>query len=197
MTFPSIELSLPAWVEEVVDDTTKRFATAEQRMRLAIALAQRSSEEGGGPFGAAVFEIETGRLVAPGVNLVVPAHCSAAHAEVVALSIAQKVLGSFDLGADPLPAHQLVTSTEPCAQCFGATLWSGVRRLVCGARGEDATQIGFDEGPKPDNWVQELKQRGIAVHRDLLRPQAAQVLKDYAQRGLPIYNSRQGANPGC
>jgi hypothetical protein len=31
---------------------------------------------------------------------------------------------------------------------FGAVPWSGVRRLACGARDEDASDIGFDEGPK-------------------------------------------------
>ncbi len=196
MAFPSIELNLPSWVEDVVGDAARSFATAEQRMTLAIALAQRSCDEGGGPFGAAVFESESGRLVAPGVNLVVPASCSAAHAEVVALSIAQKVLGNFDLGAAPLPAHELVTSTEPCAQCFGAILWSGVRRLVCGARGEDASEIGFDEGPKPANWVAELERRDISVCRDLMRQHAAEVLRDYSRRGLPIYNSRQGGQTG-
>ncbi len=192
MAFPSIELKLPPWVDDVIGEATRPFTSAEQRMELVIELARRSCEEGGGPFGAAVFEIESGRLVAPGVNLVVLASCSSAHAEVVALSIAQKALASFDLGAKPLPAHELVTSTEPCAQCFGATLWSGVRRLVCGARGEDAQAIGFDEGPKPRNWVEELEHRGISVQRDLLRQPAAEVLREYARRGLPIYNGRQG-----
>jgi len=33
--------------------------------------------------------------------------------------------------------------------CFGAVPWSGVRHLVCGVRGEDAAEVGFNEEPKP------------------------------------------------
>ena len=64
----------------------------------------------------------------------------------------QKVAGFAHLGRPDQPARELVASTEPCAQCFGATPWSGVRRLVCGARGsEDARAIGFERGTEPDH----------------------------------------------
>ena len=192
MPYPAVHLQLPVWVHEVVGDPPPPRRSDEERMKVAIALAQRSAQEGGGPFGAAVFEIDSGRLVAPGANLVVPASCSAAHAEVVALSVAQRTHASFDLSAGTLPRHELVTSTEPCAQCFGAILWSGVRRLVCGARGEDAEAIGFDEGPKPANWVEELEKRGVEVIQDVLRPEADAVLREYAREGHPIYNPGGG-----
>jgi tRNA(Arg) A34 adenosine deaminase TadA len=70
---------------------------------------------------------------------------------MVAIMIAQKILGNFDLGDASVPAYELVTSTEPCAMCLGATPWSGVRGLVCGARDEDASAVGFDEGSKPQS----------------------------------------------
>ena len=47
---------------------------------------------------------------------------------------------------EDLLADEMVASTQPCAMCLGATPWSGIRRLVCGARDEDAEEIGFDEG---------------------------------------------------
>jgi len=75
--------------------------------------------------------------------------------------------------------------------CFGAVPWSGVTRLVCGARDEDARSIGFDEGPKLANWVEALEQRGITVVRDVLREQAANVLREYADTGGTIYNPGQ------
>ena len=76
--------------------------------------------------------------------------------------------------------------------CLGAVCWSGVRQIVCGARGEDAGRIGFDEGPKPADWVSELERRGIAVTRDVMRERAAQVLRSYRDCGGPIYNARAG-----
>ncbi len=158
------------------------------RMELAVELARRNVEHAtGGPFGAAVFERESGRLLAAGVNLVVLAGISAAHAELIALTLAQLRVGSFDLGAPGLPVHELVTSVEPCAMCLGALPWSGVRRVVCGAAGEDAERAGFDEGAKPDAWPAELERRGIEVVRGVLRREAAKVLQEYAERGGQIY----------
>ena len=76
--------------------------------------------------------------------------------------------------------------------CLGATPWSGVRHLVCAARDEEARAAGFDEGAKPALWVSALEMRGITVERDVLREEAAGVLREYAERGGEIYNSRQG-----
>lgn len=155
-------------------------------MAFAIRLASRNiDEKTGGPFGAAIFEIESGKLIAPGVNIVVPGKCSLAHAEAVAFMVAQQVVGTFDLGAKGLPAMELVTSAQPCIQCFGNTWWSGVARIVIGARGEDVERLtGFDEGPLPPNWVQLLEQRSdplspVEVIRDLMAQEACAVLERY------------------
>lgn len=162
-------------------------------MRLVIELARRNVAEGtGGPFGAAVFDLDSHKLIAPGINLVVASGYSWAHAEMVAYTIAQQVLGNHDLGSKGMPRCELVTSVEPCAMCFGATPWSGVRQLICGARDDDARAIGFDEGPKVDDWAAALESRGIKVVADNLREEASQVLKDYAAQGGPIYNARGG-----
>jgi tRNA(Arg) A34 adenosine deaminase TadA len=150
----------------------------------------------GGPFGAAIFERETGRLLAPGVNLVVGSGCSVFHAEMVAVMVAQKVLETFDLGSEGLPPYELVASTEPCAMCLGATPWSGVRHLVCGARDEDARAVGFDEGAKMAEWVGSLEDRGISVELGVLRDEAVAVLREYAALGGEIYNSRRSEDGG-
>ena len=163
-------------------------------MLFAIELASINVARGtGGPFGAAVFERPTWRLVAVGVNLVESTRCSHAHAEMVALANAQQAVGRFDLGAAGHPTHELVTSCEPCAMCYGAIPWTGVRSVLCGARASDAEAIGFDEGAKPKNWVAELKQRRITVVRDVCRKEAAAVLQEYKKGGGAIYGSRKGS----
>ena len=110
---------------------------------------------------------------------------------MVAIAIAQQAAQNHDLTAYGSHNYELVTSCEPCSMCFGATPWSGVKRLVCGAREEDALEIGFDEGPKPLEWVRTLEARGIAVVRDVLRDASRAVLQDYAAHGGEIYNARR------
>jgi tRNA(Arg) A34 adenosine deaminase TadA len=186
MSESAVHIDLPEWVTAMAPEGAC-FPDAEARMRLAIALADANVAHGGGPFGAAVFERASGRLLAPGVNRVLAANASIAHAEVMALSVAQQRLGRFDLG-DGGGDYELVTSAEPCVQCFGALFWAGVAGLVCGARSADAEAAGFDEGPKPVNWVELLGARGVQVTADVLRAEAAQVIRDYAAAGGPIYN---------
>jgi tRNA(Arg) A34 adenosine deaminase TadA len=181
---------LPNWLGAMLAeiDTQTVFATDSERMSFVIKLARRNVEEGtGGPFGAAVFDSATGRLIAAGVNLVDSANCSVAHAEMVAIMLAQRAAGSHDLSQGGA-RRELFSSTEPCAMCLGAIPWSGVKRLVCAARDEDARAVGFDEGHKPTDWPAGLEERGIRVKQDLMREDATQVLKDYIKRGGPIYN---------
>ncbi|MEW5785116.1 MAG: nucleoside deaminase [Bacillota bacterium] len=184
------QISLPDWVEDLLGRGPKVFPAAEDRVRLVMRLAQENIERRtGGPFGAGIFDA-SGRLIAPGINIVTPTNCSVLHAEMVAIALAHKRLGRYDLGDGGKFYYELVTSTEPCAMCFGAIPWSGVARLVCGARGEDAQRIGFDEGPKLPHWWKALEERGIQVTRDLLREDGVSILKRYIKLGGPIYYPR-------
>jgi tRNA(Arg) A34 adenosine deaminase TadA len=187
-TWPESVIRLPDWVAACVAEAEPVAATDEARMGLAIRLSRLNVEhETGGPFAALVFERGTGRVIAPGVNLVEACANSTAHAELVALALAQRVLGTHALRGAGGGAYTLVTSTEPCAMCLGAVPWSGVTRLVCGARDADARAIGMDEGHKPADWIAGLEQRGIAVRRDVRRAEAAAVLQLYRERGGALY----------
>lgn len=184
-------LELPEWLTALGPDIDKTYPTTENRMALVIRLADLNIRHGtGGPFGAGIFNMTTGQLIAPGVNVVLSAGCSILHAEMVAITLAQQRLGTYDLAADPNNSYELVSSTEPCAMCYGAVPWSGVRRLVCGARDEDARALGFDEGPKLADWVAPLERRGIEVVRDVKREASVEVLERYLKNGGIIYNSR-------
>ncbi len=192
----SIHLDLPKWIEPLWQESATVYPTEEDRMRFAIRLAELNVEQKtGGPFGAAIFDRQTGRLISIGVNLVVEERCSVAHAEMVAIMLAQKRLSTYDLAAQGQPSCELVTSTEPCAMCLGAIPWSGLRRLVCGARREDAMAIGFDEGYRAPDWVAELEKRGIAVSLDVCRQDAATVLRRYKETGAALYNSERVTVP--
>jgi tRNA(Arg) A34 adenosine deaminase TadA len=179
---------LPAWVQPFLDSWLLPLANVSQRMQLAVALSEENvRQQTGGPFGAVVVNEATSELVSVGMNLVTSAGLSVAHAEIIALTLAQSALGEWNL------AHagslQLVTTCEPCAMCFGAVPWSGVKSMICGARKKDAEAAGFDEGDKPDQWVRSLQRRGIVVQCGVLRSEAAAVLAHYRDSGGAIYNA--------
>lgn len=187
-----IEIQLPEWIDRFLTGYPGYISSIQERMSFVIEAAQRNISKGtGGPFAAAVFETESGKLISLGVNLVTSQGLSILHAEMVAFALAQKKIGSYDLGRHDLAAHELVTSIEPCAMCFGAIPWSGVRRVIAGARDSDARSIGFDEGPKMKDWRIELEKRGIVTICDISREAATQVLLNYSLQGGKIYNSRE------
>ena len=183
-----VSVALPAWVPDVVASGGTPQGT-HARMALAVRLAGENVERepGGGPFGAAVFRIDTGELVSVGVNSVLRLNNSLLHAEVMALLLAHRALGVHAFNAPGAPALELVSSCEPCAMCFGATMWSGVKRLVCGATREDAEALGFDEGPVTEESYRHLQRRGVEVVRGVLRSEARAVLLRYQELGRLIY----------
>jgi tRNA(Arg) A34 adenosine deaminase TadA len=190
-----ITLSMPDWTAAQQSRLASRLPGLEDRMGAVIRFAQLNVDhDTGGPFAAGVFERDSGRVVAIGVNRVVAHSCSSAHAEVIALSLAQKLLGTWDLGGPGLPAHQLVVNWRPCAMCYGATLWSGVRSLVIAGSGPELERItGFDEGPIHPDWRNELRRRGIDLVEDVCRNAAMDVYQQFATRGRLVYNPRQGS----
>lgn len=190
MKLKSYTVELPPWMQDILSEPDIICPTVDERMALAITLAANNIRNNGGPFGAAVFERYSGRLIAAGVNLVLQTNCSVVHAEIVAIMLAQQQVASFDLGAEGLPEYELVATAEPCAMCLGAIPWSGIRSLVCGAREEDAREIGFDEGDKPDEWLHKLQARSISVTRNIMREEARAVLQRYVDEGGIIYNGR-------
>lgn len=186
-----VRLTLPDWVQEAVG-AGREYASDEDKVALAIELSRRNIEaRTGGPFGAVVFGPDD-RIAAAGVNVVLPQHASVAHAETMAYLLAQQALGrarlnEHDDGRRAGP-YALATSAQPCCQCFGATVWAGIDRLLIGARSEDVEALTeFDEGPLPADWVGELGKRGIAVVRDLHRDAARAVLAAYGAQGGKHY----------
>jgi tRNA(Arg) A34 adenosine deaminase TadA len=190
-----IGLTLPDWALAALNDLPPNLPTLEERMAAVIEFARQNFlHDTGGPFAAGVFERDSGKLVVIGVNRVVPSNCSSAHAEVMALSLAQHLLRTYDLGGPSMPAHQLVVNWRPCAMCYGAVLWSGIRSLVIAGSGPELEQItGFDEGPIHPQWRQELQNRGIEFIENVLREEALAVYREFAAAGRLVYNARLGS----
>ncbi|MDQ3039463.1 MAG: nucleoside deaminase [Pseudomonadota bacterium] len=186
MLYAQIHLTLPAWVHDAVD-SSRPYASDADKVGLAIELSKHNVDaRSGGPFGAAVFGADD-RIIAVGVNRVLPHACSVAHAEMMAYMLAQGRTQRARLNRDDddnvVGPITLSTSSQPCCQCYGATVWAGIDRLLIGARAEDVMALTeFDEGPLPADWIGELNTRGIEVVRDIQRDAACAVLRTYGEQ---------------
>jgi tRNA(Arg) A34 adenosine deaminase TadA len=105
----------------------------------AIRLAEENARSGrGGPFGAVI--VKDGEVIARGTNLVTSAHDPTAHAEVVAIREACRVLESHQLAG-----CEVYASCEPCPMCLAAIYWARPARLIFAATRADAAAAGFDD----------------------------------------------------
>jgi guanine deaminase len=108
-------------------------------MKRAISLALDNVRSGsGGPFAALI--VKEDRIIAEGANRVTLTNDPTAHAEVVAIRGACRVLADFQLsGCD------LYTTCEPCPMCLGAIYWARPARIFYAATAADAADAGFDD----------------------------------------------------
>ena len=190
----NFNLNLPEWAVAENAKLPTHVHSLEERMSIVNRFAQLNVEHNtGGPFAAGIFEVESGKLVVIGVNRVVPSNCSSAHAEVMTISLAQHLLGTFDLGGPGMPAHQMVVNWRPCAMCYGAVVWSGLRSLAIAGSGPELEEItGFDEGPIHPDWQVELEKRGIEVIDNINTEEALIAFHAFADSGRHVYNGRSG-----
>lgn len=108
-------------------------------MMKAIELSIENVRAGeGGPFAALV--VKDGQVIAQGTNRVTSTNDPTAHAEIVAIREACRVLGHFQLAG-----CEIYTTCEPCPMCLGAIYWARPARVYFACTGEDAARLGFDD----------------------------------------------------
>jgi tRNA(adenine34) deaminase len=96
-------------------------------MREALACAREAEAAGEVPVGAVIVDA-MGAVVARAANAPIARHDPTAHAEMLALRAAGRVLGNYRL-----PGCVLYVTLEPCAMCVGALVHARVARIVYGA----------------------------------------------------------------
>ena len=100
---------------------------AEVYMRAALAEAEAAFAMGEVPIGAVVVDDRTGEIVARGHNMREAWKDATAHAEIIAVRAACRVLDRWRLSD-----CSLYVTVEPCPMCAGALLMSRVDRLFYG-----------------------------------------------------------------
>lgn len=145
--------------------------------------ALKNIEKGFGPFYAAIYD-KDGNFISGASNSVVSDNCSNSHAEINAIKLAEKKLGTYDLSPFNLSIY---ITAEPCVMCMGAIMWSGIKNVFYGVSTKDVEEItGFDEGYKPD-WIKEFEKRGISVKGEIEIELGREVLKEYVKSKREIY----------
>ena len=104
------------------------MSSDKENMRLAILEAVQAYEEGEVPIGAVLVENESGILVCKNHNRIEQLQDATAHAEILVLREAFKILKRRRL-----KNCTLYVTLEPCAMCAGALVLSRIERLVYGA----------------------------------------------------------------
>jgi tRNA(adenine34) deaminase len=111
------------------------FPRDDYFMRMALREAERASEHDDVPIGAVL--VRDGELLAAAHNERELRQDPTAHAEIIALREAARVVGSWRL----LDTVVYVT-LEPCAMCAGALVLARVPRVVYGASDPKAGACG-------------------------------------------------------
>lgn len=117
----------------------KEKLSAEHFLRRAISMARENARSGrGGPFAALV--VKNGEIIGTGVNQVTTGNDPTAHAEMVAIRNACRMLGDFQL-----TGCEIYCSCEPCPMCLGAIYWARPDKVYFACTKEDAAAIDFDD----------------------------------------------------
>lgn len=108
-------------------EKTEIYDTDVRAMHLALEQARLAYAAGEVPVGAVVCNA-SGDIIATGYNRTIMDHDPTAHAEVVALRQAARIMENYRL-----PELTLYVTLEPCAMCMGAMLHARIRRVIYGA----------------------------------------------------------------
>ena len=137
-------------------------------MQHAYEMAKRAEGLGEVPVGAVI--VKNDKVIAEGWNRPISESDPTAHAEIVALRNAAKLIQNYRL----LDTTLYVT-LEPCAMCLGAILHARVKRLVFGA---------YDPRAGAVESVFQLADEGKLNHRlnctgGVMAEPCGQLLKDF------------------
>jgi guanine deaminase len=143
-------------------------------MRLAIEKTRAGIYAGQSPFGCCIVKDE--QVVSCEHNIVWASTDITAHAEINALRVACKNLGTIDLSG-----CVLYSTCEPCPMCFAASHWACITTIVYGASIADALDAGFNELTIPCETMKELGSSDVTIHKDVMKDECAALFEEWRQ----------------
>ena len=153
-------------------------------MKLGIEEANKTMNEGiGGPFGAVI--VKNDEIIAVASNTVLRDNDPTAHAEINAIRLAGKKLGTYDLtGCD------LYATGYPCPMCLSAIIWANISKVYFGCNPRDAENIGFRDDFIYD-FIKNLREgksdKNLVDLQELDRADCLQLFESYVANNKVIY----------
>ena len=147
-----------------------RKSTADNAywMGLALQQAKQAGQQGEVPVGAVV--VVEHRLIAAAGNSSISLADPTAHAEILALRQASKLLNNYRL-----PKASLYVTLEPCIMCMGAVMHARIERLIYGA---DDPKTGAARSVYQIGQDNRLNHH-LDITANILAEECAQLLKNF------------------
>lgn len=141
-------------------------------MDMAIQVAEKGIRKGNSPFGSCI--VKGGKLIAVAHNTVLARNDSTDHAEMNAIRLACRKLGTYDL-----EGCEIYTTTEPCPMCFAAIHWARIGAVVHGTYIKDVKALGFSELTISDRRMKREGHSPVKVVCGFMREDCLDILKDW------------------
>jgi tRNA(Arg) A34 adenosine deaminase TadA len=139
-------------------------------MLRAIEVAVKGVQKGNSPFGSCI--VKGGEIVSAAHNTVLARKDATDHAEMNAIRLACRKLGSHKLSG-----CVIFSTTEPCPMCFSAIHWAGIGAIVYGTNISDVKRLGFSELTISDMEMKRKWHSEVAITRDFMRGECLALLK--------------------
>ncbi len=133
----------------------------------AIDMAKKAFDKNEIPVGAVI--VKDGKIIASAYNKREELSNSLAHAEILAINDACKVLNSWRLSE-----CDMYVTLEPCPMCCGAILQARIKNVYFGAYSKESGCMGT-----VINMPAQLKNSSTTVYGGIMEEQCSKILTDF------------------
>lgn len=141
----------------------------------ALKEAEKGKKCGEIPVGAVI--VKDGQIIARGHNLTETNKDITAHAEIIAIRQASKLLGE-NLGWRRLSGCEMYVTMEPCSMCAGALVWARIEKLYIGVMDEKAGACGSVYNIVQDSRLNHQIEV-IPIEEGPIKEKCGQIVKDF------------------
>jgi tRNA(Arg) A34 adenosine deaminase TadA len=152
----------------------------KRHMARAIDVAVIGVRKGNSPFGSCI--VKGGRVIAAAHNTVLQKHDATNHAEMNAIRLACRKLGSHEL-----KGCTVYSTTEPCPMCFSAIHWAKADAIVFGTGIADVKRLGFSELTISDRRMKKDGHSKLRISSGFMKQECQELLDHWKKKNGKVY----------